>query len=484
MGLSRQNSADSDPVWLHDSGVHNSSQSDDSEDPTPGSHHLGGMSRSTQESPENPSCKTSSQDLKSDRVFGAVKSDTTDGSCKSAGVSTDSAAQTEMGGSRMPQGPPLNQEWIDKGLTSQPDVEVSSGDESQEKFSIQFGDVVFPDVLQHVVGDPCNVPNRTNPHPSIDNSYGTKNGKHSTPLGAVGVQWSNSPDGLRSKMPDVGILAPASEALSCFQFSDLTPRLIHMQRRSSCQAHLLRPTNPAEQDISSGSSEGKLRRRSANSPPNFHGDSVAVFQRDFLSYAQDAGCMPGRWSDVPTSAGAVAGYVVATSSPLSSPFVPLASIPDSREDKRSLLQMASLATVASTSLVPSLTSVTSQTSSTICQHPGSHRGEEASISCFLPISDNPGSVTRHIHGPAVDEVKGGHSAHCDASSALSNMLAVRRELPSGDDGGEVMGQCCGLEAVLEQLGLGKYAPIFSEQDVDLQVFLSLTDNDLKEIGIK
>ena len=41
-----------------------------------------------------------------------------------------------------------------------------------------------------------------------------------------------------------------------------------------------------------------------------------------------------------------------------------------------------------------------------------------------------------------------------------------------------------LPEMLEQLGLTKYLPIFEEQDVDLQVFLSLTDNDLKEIGIK
>ncbi|XP_045208029.2 LOW QUALITY PROTEIN: ankyrin repeat and SAM domain-containing protein 3-like [Mercenaria mercenaria] len=41
-----------------------------------------------------------------------------------------------------------------------------------------------------------------------------------------------------------------------------------------------------------------------------------------------------------------------------------------------------------------------------------------------------------------------------------------------------------LASLLEQLGLSKYLPTFDEQDVDLQVFLSLTDNDLKEIGIK
>ena len=41
-----------------------------------------------------------------------------------------------------------------------------------------------------------------------------------------------------------------------------------------------------------------------------------------------------------------------------------------------------------------------------------------------------------------------------------------------------------LPTLLQQLGLSKYQLTFDEQDVDLQVFLSLTDNDLKEIGIK
>ena len=41
-----------------------------------------------------------------------------------------------------------------------------------------------------------------------------------------------------------------------------------------------------------------------------------------------------------------------------------------------------------------------------------------------------------------------------------------------------------LATLLQQLGLSKYQSTFDEQDVDLQVFLSLTDNDLKEIGIE
>ncbi|CAH1795911.1 unnamed protein product [Owenia fusiformis] len=41
-----------------------------------------------------------------------------------------------------------------------------------------------------------------------------------------------------------------------------------------------------------------------------------------------------------------------------------------------------------------------------------------------------------------------------------------------------------LAGLLEELGLSKYLVTFEEQDVDLQVFLTLTDTDLKEVGIK
>ena len=41
-----------------------------------------------------------------------------------------------------------------------------------------------------------------------------------------------------------------------------------------------------------------------------------------------------------------------------------------------------------------------------------------------------------------------------------------------------------LASFLQTLGLAKYVPVFEEQEVNFQVFLSLTDNDLKEVGIK
>jgi len=41
-----------------------------------------------------------------------------------------------------------------------------------------------------------------------------------------------------------------------------------------------------------------------------------------------------------------------------------------------------------------------------------------------------------------------------------------------------------LRSFLSELGLGKYADVFYEQDVDLPMFLTLNEDDLKEIGIR
>uniref|UniRef100_A0A671WJS5 Ankyrin repeat and sterile alpha motif domain containing 3 n=1 Tax=Sparus aurata TaxID=8175 RepID=A0A671WJS5_SPAAU len=40
-----------------------------------------------------------------------------------------------------------------------------------------------------------------------------------------------------------------------------------------------------------------------------------------------------------------------------------------------------------------------------------------------------------------------------------------------------------LGEFLEQIGFSKYLPLLEEQDIDLRIFLTLTENDLKEIGI-
>lgn len=36
---------------------------------------------------------------------------------------------------------------------------------------------------------------------------------------------------------------------------------------------------------------------------------------------------------------------------------------------------------------------------------------------------------------------------------------------------------------MEQIGFSKYLSLLEEQDIDLRIFLTLTENDLKEIGI-
>ncbi|XP_068604142.1 ankyrin repeat and SAM domain-containing protein 6-like [Brachionichthys hirsutus] len=41
-----------------------------------------------------------------------------------------------------------------------------------------------------------------------------------------------------------------------------------------------------------------------------------------------------------------------------------------------------------------------------------------------------------------------------------------------------------LSSILKKLSLEKYQPIFEEQEVDMEAFLTLTDEDLKELGIK
>uniref|UniRef100_A0A8C2J673 Ankyrin repeat and sterile alpha motif domain containing 3 n=1 Tax=Cyprinus carpio TaxID=7962 RepID=A0A8C2J673_CYPCA len=40
-----------------------------------------------------------------------------------------------------------------------------------------------------------------------------------------------------------------------------------------------------------------------------------------------------------------------------------------------------------------------------------------------------------------------------------------------------------LAGFLEQIGFSKYLPLLEEQDIDLRIFLTLTENDLKEVGI-
>ena len=63
------------------------------------------------------------------------------------------------------------------------------------------------------------------------------------------------------------------------------------------------------------------------------------------------------------------------------------------------------------------------------------------------------------------------------------------DLAKGHQGSEVKEEEAGqpfrdLRELLGSLGLTKYLHVFEEQEIDLRVFLTLTDSDLKEVGIK
>ncbi|CAN0436849.1 unnamed protein product [Lampetra fluviatilis] len=53
----------------------------------------------------------------------------------------------------------------------------------------------------------------------------------------------------------------------------------------------------------------------------------------------------------------------------------------------------------------------------------------------------------------------------------------------GSGGGSSSSSSSDLPELFSKLGLGKYTDIFQQQEIDLQTFLSLTDQDLKELGI-
>ncbi|XP_066112760.1 ankyrin repeat and SAM domain-containing protein 6 [Saccopteryx bilineata] len=74
----------------------------------------------------------------------------------------------------------------------------------------------------------------------------------------------------------------------------------------------------------------------------------------------------------------------------------------------------------------------------------------------------------------------GHAAESSVSSSSSH-------LQSKSSGGSSSGTITDedeLTGILKKLSLEKYQPIFEEQEVDMEAFLTLTDGDLKELGIK
>uniref|UniRef100_A0A663LLZ3 Ankyrin repeat and sterile alpha motif domain containing 6 n=1 Tax=Athene cunicularia TaxID=194338 RepID=A0A663LLZ3_ATHCN len=66
----------------------------------------------------------------------------------------------------------------------------------------------------------------------------------------------------------------------------------------------------------------------------------------------------------------------------------------------------------------------------------------------------------------------------------SSLSSSHRQAKSNGSSSGTITEDDELTGILKKLSLEKYQPIFEEQEVDMEAFLTLTDGDLKELGIK
>uniref|UniRef100_A0A1A8ICM5 NAD(+) ADP-ribosyltransferase n=1 Tax=Nothobranchius kuhntae TaxID=321403 RepID=A0A1A8ICM5_NOTKU len=121
------------------------------------------------------------------------------------------------------------------------------------------------------------------------------------------------------------------------------------------------------------------------------------------------------------------------------------------------------------------------------------------------IHSHPSLVSSDIHTRRKMELKkrpqsGNSSTSKSTSPTLTPSPSPTPKVPSGrgdsvssasshprskSSGGSSSGTITDeLSSILKKLSLEKYQPIFEEQEVDMEAFLTLTDGDLKELGIK
>ncbi|XP_072547741.1 ankyrin repeat and SAM domain-containing protein 6-like isoform X2 [Salminus brasiliensis] len=128
-------------------------------------------------------------------------------------------------------------------------------------------------------------------------------------------------------------------------------------------------------------------------------------------------------------------------------------------------------------------------------------GPDASLTS---IHSNPSLVASDFHSRRVDLKKRPQSGNSSTSKSTSSTVtpspSPTPKPPIGDtlssassqprsksSGGSSSGTITDedeLSGILRKLSLEKYQPIFEEQEVDMEAFLTLTDGDLKELGIK
>ncbi|XP_015263828.1 PREDICTED: ankyrin repeat and SAM domain-containing protein 3, partial [Gekko japonicus] len=94
-------------------------------------------------------------------------------------------------------------------------------------------------------------------------------------------------------------------------------------------------------------------------------------------------------------------------------------------------------------------------------------------------SDHAARLSQRKHAKSYSRAKNHDSD--GRGSHRSRVLSQHGEAPKPEPPSYTGPQ--DLATFLEQIGCLKYLPVFEEQDVDLRIFLTLTESDLKEIGI-
>lgn len=533
LGLSRQNSADSDEFILHNSGTQIPSEiGSNSANPAfpcvplncannPESDRKDAEIQNQMHSPQR---QKSASCFREDGGKGLLQGIADNGGITpdtlvNARLFFDEKSQLETS---MPKTGEVSQEcynlfsdvnrWSEKDVESQSDkCELFQNLDQQNSgsvpsvdnlaFHIQFGEVIFPEALNNISGH-CGTGNFSSTGSPYERETHTRNQKQDRSvlrsLLAVDAASPTLMPGSKIEtvtevdQGDPGIMIGTmggigqSDLVAGIHSTDMLPRALYMKRRSSCQARLLH-LPPCDLDIAGKVLETRHRRRSANSPPAFH--------REPFVRGADSGCGTGRvscLSDIPANAGPLAGYPVTSSIPASSDNQFVAT--DVRGDDGGDTDMAAhkqhqtpVAAITPTCVPASLTAATSCLAP---QNPSKTLDPDPSLSPSSPqltdcLCSVPAKQTNHhLHNKLLSD--GEDPRHRAEEKPLNHnsLSELVRELPGSSDAGMTGRGEFDLATLLDQLGLCKYTSLFLEQDVDLQVFLSLTDNDLKEIGIK
>lgn len=101
---------------------------------------------------------------------------------------------------------------------------------------------------------------------------------------------------------------------------------------------------------------------------------------------------------------------------------------------------------------------------------------EGSVESNEDSDQDKKSSSRRVNKGHHSKGKSRHGGNNSAQSSSTGNGGIHSQAPSYSGPKN-------LAEFLEQIGFSKYLPLLEEQDIDLRIFLTLTENDLKEIGI-